>query len=195
MEPFPERSGPLDKKVSVRTPKSLGLTAKVWVHEKARKMGAYSQPIICSALGKSKEGREIPVNSVGRWLFGVPGYDGNVRIYADDDTVTICYSHDAPQPVHDLVQAVKDRIEQETELVREGHLRIYDRSGDKWFDVWWLQYDPTTKLYSFEHRWNHDVYSYEEEYESLNVDEAMKKAPEEVRKVFRQLTDIDTSNA
>jgi hypothetical protein len=173
----------------------LGLTANVWVHERARKIEAYNQPILCPALGKSKEGREIPVNSVGRWLFGVPGYGGNVRIYADGDTVTMCYSQDAPQLVHDLVQAIKDRIEQETELAREGHLRIYDRTGDKWFDVWWLLYDRSTGMYSFEHRWNHDVYNYEEEYESLNVDEAMKKVPEEVRKRVRQLIDIDTGNA
>jgi hypothetical protein len=39
--------------------------------------------------GKSDEGIPISVNTLGRWLFGVPGYAGNARFIALPDEVPI----------------------------------------------------------------------------------------------------------
>jgi len=39
--------------------------------------------------GKSNEGVPIPVNTLGRWLFGVPGYAGNARFIAHPGKVPV----------------------------------------------------------------------------------------------------------
>jgi len=35
-----------------------------------------------NVVGRSDEGIPIPVNTLGRWVFGVPGYAGNARFTA-----------------------------------------------------------------------------------------------------------------
>jgi len=54
---------------------------KVLVRDAAKHAAWYHLPIVLipEVQGRSDAGEEIEVNTLGRWLFGVPGYQGNAR--------------------------------------------------------------------------------------------------------------------
>ena len=108
---FPNSVMPLDMLVDVQAPKPLGLTAKVYVHERARALSLYDEAVKCEAKGESKDGKKIAVDTVGRWLFGVPGYDGHIRIVPSDNKVQIYYPKESPKVVHELVSSLKEAVE------------------------------------------------------------------------------------
>ena len=102
---------PLDMLVGIQAPKPLGLTATIFMQEKARALPLYDQSVECDANGKSKDGKEIAVDTVGRWLFGVPGYKGHIRIVPDNDKVSLYYPKESPKVVHELVSSLKEAVE------------------------------------------------------------------------------------
>ncbi len=81
------------------------------IHEVARALLIYNQSIDCDAEGQSKEGEKIKVDTVGRWLFGVPGYEGHIRIVSENDKVLLNYPKDSPEVVHELISSLKDAVE------------------------------------------------------------------------------------
>jgi hypothetical protein len=108
---FPNTIMPLDMLVDIQVSKSLGVTAKVFTQEQARKLSLYNQPIKHDASGQDKEGKKILINSVGRWLFGVPGYNGHIRVVPADDKVLLYYPKKSPKVVHELISSLKELIE------------------------------------------------------------------------------------
>jgi len=108
---FPDTIGQLNEMVEINAQKPLGLTAQVYIHEVARKLPLYNQEISCDAVGKDKEGNKIAVDTVGRWLFGVPGYAGHFRIAPSGNMVSIYFPKESPKVVHDLVLQIKQTVE------------------------------------------------------------------------------------
>lgn len=108
---FPDKVDYLDEVVEINANKPLGLTAQVYIHEVARKLSLYNQEINCEAKGEDKEGNKIEVNTVGRWLFGVPGYAGHLRIAPSSNNVSIYFPKKSPKVVHDLVLQIKQAVE------------------------------------------------------------------------------------
>ena len=108
---FPNISMPLDAQVDIQTPKPLGVTAEIFINEITRKLSMYNQPIKCSANGKDTKGKKIAVNTVGRWLFGVPGYGGHIRVVPSADKVLVYYPNKSPKVVHELIASLKEAME------------------------------------------------------------------------------------
>jgi hypothetical protein len=108
---FPETIGLLDEMVEITMPQPLGLTAQIYIHEVARKLPLFVQEIDCDAVGQDKEGNKIAVNTVGRWLFGVPGYAGHSRIALSGDKISIYFPKESPKVVHELVLLLKKAVE------------------------------------------------------------------------------------
>ena len=102
---------PLDMQVDVQAPKPLGLTAKVYVHERARALPLYDQSVKCDAHGDRINGKKIAVDTVGRWLFGVSGYEGHIRVVPTNDKVSLYYPKESPKVVHELVSSLKEAVE------------------------------------------------------------------------------------
>jgi len=48
---------------------------------------------------------------LGRWLFGVPGYQGNSRIVSEGNIVKIYYSKESPQLAVNFLGAIKSQME------------------------------------------------------------------------------------
>ncbi|MFC1617666.1 hypothetical protein ACFL2B_00120 [Patescibacteria group bacterium] len=111
LQSFPSASMPLDAVVEIQAPKPLGVTAKVLIQERARKLPLYNEKIKCDAKGQSKEGEKIAVNTVGRWLFGVPGYEGHIRVAGVEDKVLLYYPKKSLKVVHELINSIKDSVE------------------------------------------------------------------------------------
>lgn len=109
---FPEKIGQLDAMIEINAQKPLGLTAQVYIHELARKLPLYNLEIDCEAQGQDKEGNKIAVDTVGRWLFGVPGYAGHFRIAPTGNNVSIYFPKESPKVIHDLVLQIKQTVEE-----------------------------------------------------------------------------------
>lgn len=108
---FPNTALPLDMQVDIQAPKPLGVTARVFINEATRKLSLYDQPIKCDAKGQDRKGKKIAVNTVGRWLFGVPGYAGHVRVVPAGSKVLLHYPKESPKVVHELVVSLKEAVE------------------------------------------------------------------------------------
>ncbi len=113
IEKYPSKFMPLNKKTEIKSKKILGLTAPVYIREIARKISLYSQKIECEAQGKSKDSKKISINNLGRWLFGVPGYNGHCRIVSRDKKITIYYPKESPENIHIFINLLKKTIEEE----------------------------------------------------------------------------------
>ncbi len=112
LQQFPEKLLPLHAKIVIYVGQPLGPTADIFVREVARMLPHYNEQIICNASGVDIEGKKIAVNTVGRWLFGVPGFRGHVRIVPQGNTINVYYPEQAPQIVHDLLYELKRAIEE-----------------------------------------------------------------------------------
>lgn len=100
----------LNKTTVIYTQKKLGVTASVWLHEIARKLEEYNWPVDCWQVGKDNAGNEIKIDRLGRFLFGVPGYDGHIRIAPNDSEITIHYPSE-PTEAEALFNKLKSEIE------------------------------------------------------------------------------------
>ncbi len=91
--------------------RALGLTAKVFLQEQGRTLPTYNKKIACDDVGKDGDGNEIKVDTVGRWLFGVPGYDGHIRVTPDDEMTRIYYPANSGEVVHQFLLELKKVVE------------------------------------------------------------------------------------
>ncbi|MBP9819768.1 hypothetical protein KBC79_03440 [Candidatus Woesebacteria bacterium] len=108
---FPTKTSDYTGILEVKTKQSLGATAKVWLNERARRIDGYYQTIQCEAQGKSRTGEPIHVNTLGRWLFGVPGYQGNLLISTEGEVVSLGYSSESPTLAKQFLHQLKELIE------------------------------------------------------------------------------------
>lgn len=109
---FPMRLSSFNKSITIKTPKPLGVTANVYLHEAARKMANYNTQINCDANGVDNQGVQIRVNTLGRWLFGVPGFDSHIRIVPQGDNVVLYYPEKSPELVDTFLHELKETVEQ-----------------------------------------------------------------------------------
>lgn len=108
---FPDRLLPLDGAIEINYSQKLGSTADVYIQEVARKIEGYDSKINCTATGMDGNNTIVIVNTLGRWLFGVPGYQGNSRIVSEGNMVKIYYSKESPQLAVNFLGAIKSQME------------------------------------------------------------------------------------
>ncbi len=101
----------LETMISIDIGKDIGLTAGVYVQEIARKLSQYNESVDCNDEGFDKKGEKILVNTAGKYLFGVPGCPGHIRIVSLDKKISIYFSSQAPVAVHQLIISIKNEIE------------------------------------------------------------------------------------
>jgi len=97
--------------IDINVGRPLGLTAKVFLQEQGRSLQSYNQEIDSGEVGKDADNNEIKVNTVGRWLFGVPGYDGNIRVTSDNEVVRIYYPVNSDEVVQQFLLELKQVVE------------------------------------------------------------------------------------
>lgn len=102
----------LNKIIEINSKRQLGATAAVWLHERARRLDEYNIPVDCWQIGKDGNGNEISINTLGRWLFGVPGYDGHIRVISEGEHVTVHYPSE-PGEADSLFAKLKITVEGE----------------------------------------------------------------------------------
>jgi len=114
MEQFPIRLRGQKTVVAIRLPEPMGGSAKIFLRSVAREhlSELFHQPIECGISGRSDIGQPIPINSVGRWLFGVPGYRGHVVVSNWEGCLRkVEFPAGSPHVVGVLVEALKREVE------------------------------------------------------------------------------------
>lgn len=97
--------------ISIDLDRDIGITAGVYVQEIARKLPQYDEAIDFIGEGIDKMGKKILVDTAGKWLFGVPGYSGHIRIVSLDKKILLYFSSKVPATVHNLIISLKNKIE------------------------------------------------------------------------------------
>ena len=77
-----------------------GYAFKLKLREVAKKCPIYHQKVETNIEGTSENGEKIPINTVGRWTFGVPGYAGHIVAYAGK----IIVPKESPKEVYELIK-------------------------------------------------------------------------------------------
>ncbi len=102
------------KEVVIRLPRFIEGDAKSCLRTIARRFlwKMYSQEIETGAFGWSRKDGKISVDTVGRWIFGIPGYKGNlVVIKFEDNEATVGFPRKSPKIVHQFVTEMKEKTE------------------------------------------------------------------------------------
>ena len=75
----------------VRTKNINPYKLKFAIRSVAREFNEYFLPIETDipVSGRTDTGEKIPINTLGKWLFGVPGYMGHYRQEVEGDLVSI----------------------------------------------------------------------------------------------------------
>lgn len=114
IEKFPKRLNDHSSRISVVLPRNMGAAAKVYLRQvaKDRLSSRYHQPVETGISGRADDGGEIPINTVGRWLFGTPGYMGHIRVTNWDGCEALVeFPKDSPAVVGELIGGIKALIE------------------------------------------------------------------------------------
>lgn len=91
-------------KLVIDKPNRYGVNLKVAIREKAKKIAAYHCAIKWPFSGHTDSGDEIPINSVGRWIFGTPGYMGHAIFEGGcSEQIVIWLPLGTPQIVSDII--------------------------------------------------------------------------------------------
>ena len=105
----PPRANPA-RKIRIVFPRWDGPTEgafKVALRDKAKAHRLYHTPVDASGVaGRSSTGVPIPVNTLGRWIWGVPGYAGNAVFMGFEDPPAVYLPADAPEEAVRLLEAL-----------------------------------------------------------------------------------------
>jgi hypothetical protein len=113
---FPVRLHGKRTLVAINLPEPMGGSAKVYLRNVAKSEVSelYNAPIEIGISGRTDTGEEIPINTVGRWLFGTPGYMGHVTVFNwEGHVANVEFPKDSPSVVHELIRRLKAAVEGE----------------------------------------------------------------------------------
>jgi len=93
-----------------------GPNLKLWLRARAKRLPLYYLHVRVEpeVTGRTDTGVPIPVNTLGRWLWGVPGYMGNAVFCGWEGEYGVWLPREAPQEAETLIlQATKGGTEED----------------------------------------------------------------------------------
>jgi len=90
-----------------------GYGLKIAIRNIAKTLPLYRLPVEITPLvaGESDEGDAIPIDTLGRWLFGVPGYAGHIRVLGGEDNISV-RCPDVPE-AQELITVAVEKLKEE----------------------------------------------------------------------------------
>jgi len=113
MSDFPKRlhyTRRTAKVIDIPVKVDYGTSARLTMRNLAKRSSLYFQKIDCDIAGQDDVGNKIPINNVGKWLFGTPGYMGHLKAWERDGNLHIEYPPKSPQIVHDLINKIIEEL-------------------------------------------------------------------------------------
>lgn len=100
--------------VAIRLPKPMGGSAKIYLRNIAKEevKRLYHMPIETGISGRADTGEAIPIDSLGKWLFGTSGYMGHIRVCNwEGRDCKVEFPQSSPPEAAELVAEIKKRVE------------------------------------------------------------------------------------
>ncbi len=93
---------------------SWGYGLKIAIRQEAKALPLYWKPVEIEPLvaGRADNGDIIPINTLGRWLFGTPGYMGHIMVEGGSANVAF-RCPELPEAIELIRQAVGRLIKKE----------------------------------------------------------------------------------
>jgi len=109
---LPVRGSPPRMGIKIQAPikNRWGFSLKVAMRQVAKSLPEYKRVIIHKVSGRDDNGNEIPINTLGRWIWGVPGYMGNAVFDGGAEMVTVWVPREAPPEAIALIKKAMERL-------------------------------------------------------------------------------------
>lgn len=100
-------SFPKIKIIFPQTNPPLGHDTKMRLRSYAKRNALYRIPVEVNPLvtGRNDAGEEIAIDTLGKWLFGVPGYKGHINVLPYEEEIVIEVCTDLPEAIELLTDA------------------------------------------------------------------------------------------
>ncbi|MFA7070380.1 MAG: hypothetical protein WC144_06025 [Sulfurimonas sp.] len=106
-----KRASRADNSLVIPMLNRYGYGLKIAIRNEAKKLPSYHEPIECEICGRDDSGNEIPINTIGRWVFGTPGYMGHAMFDGGENEKIIIYlPHETPEIVVKLLIAACKKL-------------------------------------------------------------------------------------
>ena len=101
-----------NKKIIFPIVNKYGKNIKTVCRDIARDTSFYKYKIELddSTIKGIKDGRQIPIDTLGAWAFGTPGYRGNFQFLPDKKNITIRIPDNVPLIVDQLIDYLGDKL-------------------------------------------------------------------------------------
>ncbi len=100
-----KRAGRSDLKLTINKPNKHKYGLKIAIRNEAKKLPFYHELIECNICGQDNSGTLIPINNVGKWIFGTPGYMGHAIFEGGiKEQIVIYLPKETPQKVIKLLE-------------------------------------------------------------------------------------------
>ena len=88
-----------------------GMGLKQALREKSKTLPEYGIQVDNGGIdGKDDQYQPIPIDNLGKWLFGVPGYKGHLMVDVADDEIKVHISEEAPDEAFTLIRKAIDEL-------------------------------------------------------------------------------------
>jgi hypothetical protein len=123
--PFPKRAHGLPKSMAILLPEPMRGSAKIFLRNVAKNQlrDYYHRAIETGIFGESDSGEKIPINTLGRWVFGTPGYMGHIRVSNWDESSPRLCTVDLPEHSPTLAWEFLEAIRREVESLSKNKPR------------------------------------------------------------------------
>ena len=82
-----------------------GGSFKIILRNNAKKIPVYYTPLDNGGVnGVTDTGKEIKINTLGKWLFGTPGYAGHIIAFATSNEVKVYLPSASPEEAFSLIE-------------------------------------------------------------------------------------------
>lgn len=68
-----------------------GVNLKIALRNEAKNLELYRKPVELNPLvsGSTDDGEPIPINNLGKYIFGTPGYKSNIVVWSFEENISI----------------------------------------------------------------------------------------------------------
>jgi hypothetical protein len=111
---LPARGIPVERLI-FDAPNLWAYNLKIILREACKNLPEYWIPIEIEpkVTGLSPDGKQIPINTLGRWIFGTPGYKGNCNFLGGEKQITIQFPSGLPGEALEMFKKAVEKLKEE----------------------------------------------------------------------------------
>lgn len=111
---LPPRGGlpRLGIKIEIPYKNKYGISLKQILRNAAKAFPEYFCPVDCGVEVNTENGEKIKIDTLGKWIFGTPGYKGNILVDSFAENITVYLPKETPDVGVSLIKKSLDKIKE-----------------------------------------------------------------------------------